>query len=107
MGGTAGIVVGSESNGSATINVAIGTNSGSLISGTGGLVKGAAVQIALPDRPTKDDLARHLDGLRNTVRGRMVLVGEPRVVPVTFNDMEERYDDVEDRAVRKPQFGTS
>lgn len=37
LGGAAGIVVGSASNGSATINVAVATNSGSLITGTGGL----------------------------------------------------------------------
>ena len=61
--------------------------------GTDGRVKGTAVQITLPNRPTKEELTRHLEGLRNTVRGRIVLIGEHRVVPVTFNDMDERLDD--------------
>jgi carboxypeptidase Q len=62
---------------------------------TNGPVKGTAVQITLPARPTKDVLAIHLDALRNTVKGRIVLVGAAQNVPVTFNDMPERYDDTE------------
>ena len=63
--------------------------------GTNGPVKAAAVQITLPVRPTKEQLTTHLDSLRNTVRGRIVLVGAHQNVPVTFNDMPERYDDSE------------
>ena len=63
--------------------------------GTNGTVKGTAVQIALPSRPTKAELTTHLDALRNTVKGRIVLVGATQQVPVTFNDMPERYDDSE------------
>ncbi len=63
--------------------------------GTNGPVKAAAVQITLPVRPTKEELAIHLDALRNTVRGRIVLVGAHQRVPVTFNDTPERYDDSE------------
>ena len=39
------------------------------------------------------DLAAHLDALRRTVRGKIVLVGAHQKVPVTFNDMPERHDD--------------
>jgi len=61
--------------------------------GTNGPVRAQAVQITLPVRPTKDELATHLDKLRNTVAGRIVLVGAHRPVPVTFNDMPERHDE--------------
>jgi hypothetical protein len=63
--------------------------------GTNGPVKAQAVQITLPTRPTKEELTTHLESLRNTVKGRIVLVGAHQQVPVTFNDMPERYDDSE------------
>jgi hypothetical protein len=61
--------------------------------GTNGPVKAQAVQITLPARPTKEELTTHLESLRNTVKGRIVLVGAHQRVPVTFNDPPERYDD--------------
>jgi hypothetical protein len=63
--------------------------------GTKGAVRGEAVQITLPARPTKEELATHLDALRSSVRGRIVLVGPHQRVPVTFNDPPERRDDRE------------
>jgi hypothetical protein len=61
--------------------------------GTSGPVRAAAVQITLPVRPTKEQLSAHLEALRNTVRGKIVLVGAHQQVSVTFNDMPERRDD--------------
>jgi carboxypeptidase Q len=61
--------------------------------GTNGPVKAAAVQITLPTRPTKQELAAHLDALRGAVRGKIVLVGAHQRVSVTFNDMPERRED--------------
>ena len=61
--------------------------------GTRGPVKASAVQIEIPARPTKEELSAHLASLRQTVRGKIVLVGAHRRVPVTFNDMPERIDD--------------
>jgi carboxypeptidase Q len=61
--------------------------------GTNGPVRAAAVQITLPNRPTKDQLATHLDALRHSVRGRIVLVGAHQQVSVTFNEMPERRED--------------
>jgi hypothetical protein len=61
--------------------------------GTNGPVKAQAVHITLPTRPTKEELTAHLESLRNTVRGRIVLVGAHRQVPVTFNEAPERFDD--------------
>ena len=63
--------------------------------GTNGPVKATAVQITLPVRPTKEELAIHLDALRNTVRGRSCSSALTQRVPVTFNDTPERYDDSE------------
>ena len=63
--------------------------------GTMGAVKGEAVQITLPVRPTKEDLATHLEALKNRIRGRIVLVGAHQRVPITFNDPPERRDDRE------------
>jgi carboxypeptidase Q len=63
--------------------------------GTNGPVKAAAVQITLPTRPTKDELAAHLDTLKDAVRGKIVLVGLHQQVAVTFNDVPERREDRE------------
>lgn len=63
--------------------------------GTNGPVTAAAVQITLPSRPTKEALSAHLSALANAVRGKIVLVGAHQRVPVTFNDMPERFDDRE------------
>ena len=63
--------------------------------GTNGPVRAAAVQITLPVRPTKEQLAAHLDALRGTVKGKIVLVGAHQQVSVTFNDLPERREDRE------------
>ncbi len=63
--------------------------------GTNGPVRAAAVQITLPVRPTKEQLAAHLDALKSTVEGKIVLVGAHQRVLVTFNDPPERRDDRE------------
>ena len=71
--------------------------------GTNGTVTGAAVQIELPNRPTKEELTAALEALRTTVKGKIVLVGKPRSVAVTFNkpalrresqDLRSTYDPV-------------
>ena len=63
--------------------------------GTNGPVRAAAVQITLPVRPTKEVLSAHLEALKSTVKGKIVLVGAHQRVPVTFNDPPERRDDRE------------
>jgi hypothetical protein len=71
--------------------------------GTNGPVKAQIVQMVLPVTPTRDELAKYLDGYRRAVNGKIVLVGAPRVVPVSFNDPPERYDDEEVlRAINQP-----
>jgi len=63
--------------------------------GTGGAVRGSAVQLTLPQRPTRDVLTAHLDSFKDKVRGRMVLVGTPQRVLVTFNPTPLRRDDAD------------
>src|SRR4051794_14078367 len=69
--------------------------------GTKGIVHGKAVNIAIPDQPTADELATYLSTVRNQVRGAIVLVGKPRTVPVNLTpppkrnadaDLKARYD---------------
>lgn len=61
--------------------------------GTRGPVRAAAVQITLPVRPDREELASHLEALKAGVRGKIVLVGAHQLVPVTFKDMPERRED--------------
>jgi len=49
--------------------------------GTNGAVKGAALQVTLPRQPTREELAAHLESLKATVKGKIVLVNAPAVVP--------------------------
>jgi carboxypeptidase Q len=62
--------------------------------GTNGAARGAAVQIVLPPAPiTQADLTTYLESIRNTVKGKMVLVGRHQFVPVTFNPAPLRRED--------------
>lgn len=61
--------------------------------GTTGAVRGQALPLTLPERPTRDVLTAHLEPLKDQVRGRMVLVGRPQQVLVTFNPPALRRED--------------
>jgi len=69
--------------------------------GTKGIVHGKAVNIVIPEQPTADELAAYLGTVKSKVRGAIVMVGKPRVVPVnitlapkrnTDEDVKARYD---------------
>jgi hypothetical protein len=60
---------------------------------TNGPVRAAAVQITLPQRPTQDSLNAYFAQIKDTVKERMVLVGPPQRVLVTFNQPPLRSDD--------------
>ena len=60
---------------------------------TNGAATGDAVQIVLPQNPTKAALTAYLDSVKEKVRGKIVLVGKPAVVPVNFNPPVKRQDD--------------
>jgi carboxypeptidase Q len=66
--------------------------------GTNGAVTAQAFQLTPPERPTKEELAAYLDGVKGKVKGRIVLVGKPQFVPVTLNPTPRRLDDQQTRA---------
>jgi len=63
--------------------------------GTNGVVRAPTVQMTLPQRPTREELDAHLAPLARAVRGRIVLVGTPQRVLVTFNPPALRREDAD------------
>ena len=63
--------------------------------GTKGVARGQAMQMTLPERPTRDALTAYLDGLKATVTGKIVLVGPAQQVLVTFNPPALRREDAD------------
>ena len=70
--------------------------------GTTGTVVAPVVKIILPSEPTKEVLAKFFDAHRSTVQGRIVMVGEPAVVPVTILPPQKRREDNDVRAQYDP-----
>ncbi len=60
---------------------------------TKGAVSGQAFQMILPDRPTQAELTTYFDSVKDQVRGKMVLVGNPNKVQVNFEPPSKRIDD--------------
>jgi hypothetical protein len=60
---------------------------------TKGNVQAKAYQLILPDRPTQDQLTAAFTREKARVRGRIVLIGKPQVVPVNLNPPDKRLDD--------------
>ena len=65
---------------------------------TRGVVHAAAMQLTPPERPTADALKTYLYGIGDTVSGRIVLMGAPRVVPVDTQPSAKRLSDTEARS---------
>jgi len=63
--------------------------------GTNGIVRAQAVQLTLPQRPTRDVLTTHLEALKDVVKEKFVLVGVPQTVLVTFNAPALRREDAD------------
>ncbi len=55
-------------------------------------VTAEAFQIILPERPTLAELTSYFNSIREQVKGRMVLVGNPALVPVNFSHPLMRID---------------
>jgi carboxypeptidase Q len=71
--------------------------------GTSGPVRAEAVQITMPQQPTKAQLTEHLAALQDKVKGKIVLVGAHQAIPESFNEPPERRDDQEVlRALQAP-----
>ena len=62
---------------------------------TKGTAVGPAFQIVLPERPTQEQLTAYFDTVRDKVRGRVVLVGKPAVLPVNITPPAKRVADEE------------
>ena len=65
--------------------------------GTAGPVRARAVQIVVPERPTRQQLDFYLATVREQVRGKIVLVGRHTLLPVSFNPPYKRRDELEAR----------
>ena len=61
--------------------------------GTNGVAKGAAMQVTLPRQPTREELTTHLESLKASLKGKIVLVNAPTLVSVTFNPPPLRRED--------------
>ena len=61
--------------------------------GTKGAATASAVQIALPERPTQEQLSAYFDTVRDKVRGKIVLVGKHTVLPVQITPPAKRLAD--------------
>ena len=70
--------------------------------GTNGAVKGKAVNIVPPDRPTADELSTYLDTVKKQVSGAIVMVGASRFVPVNLNPPAKRRADEDLKAQYDP-----
>ena len=60
---------------------------------TRGTVKANATQIILPERPTQEQFNAFVAKEKTKIRGRIVLVGKHRVVPVNLTPAPKRADD--------------
>ena len=60
---------------------------------TKGTVQAGAFQLVLPERPTQEQLTMVLNNNKARVRGKIVLVGKPAVIPVNLNPPAKRLSD--------------
>jgi len=79
--------------------------------GTNGTVTAHAWQLLMPERPTPAELTAFLDGMKDKVKGKIVLVGKHTLVPVNLTPPAKRRADDQVRAQYDPnnpnagQFG--
>jgi hypothetical protein len=69
-------------------------------------VKGEVVSLVPPETPTEQELADYLAPFAHRVRGGIVMVGPPPVVPVNFNERPKRTPDDQARERYAPQDPT-
>ncbi len=74
--------------------------------GTKGAVKGTAVNIVIPEQPTPEELAAYFAGVKDRVKGAVVLVGLPRAVPVNITPPAKRRADEDVKAQYDPDSPT-
>jgi len=70
--------------------------------GTNGAVKGNAINLAIPEQPTPEELAAYFATVKTRVKGAIVLVGPPRAVPVNMTPPAKRRADEDVQAQYDP-----
>jgi carboxypeptidase Q len=65
---------------------------------TEGALAGKVYQMITPDSPTEDELKAFLENEKEKVKGKMVMVGKHRVIPVNFEPENKRMTDDEAKA---------
>src|SRR6185369_6837412 len=60
---------------------------------TKGTVQAKALQLVLPQRPSQEQLDIFLNNYKAKVRGKIVLIGKPAVIPVNLNPPAKRLTD--------------
>ena len=75
--------------------------------GTDGPVSGRAVEITLPEHPTSEELNAYFATARDRIKGNLVLIGKPGVVPVTIVPPAKRLNDDELRKRYDPNATSS
>jgi hypothetical protein len=60
---------------------------------TKGTVQASALQLVVPDRVTQNQLKIFLNNYKAKVRGKIVLIGKPAVIPVNLNPPAKRLSD--------------
>lgn len=66
--------------------------------GTNGTVSGRAFSLLIPQRPTQEVLTQYFNSVKDQVRGKIVLVGAPGIVPVNITPPPKRMDDAQAKA---------
>ena len=56
-------------------------------------VRGQAFQFNLPELPTQDELTAYFESIKTQVKGKMILMGKPAVIPVNINPQAKRLND--------------
>lgn len=69
---------------------------------TRGVVRAQVIQVAPPNRPTQDALTAFLEGVKEKVKGKIVLVGAFHQIPITFNPAPKRREEADLRAQYDP-----
>jgi carboxypeptidase Q len=72
--------------------------------GTNGPTRAATIQVTLPERPTQEELTAYFDEIKDSAKGKMVLVNPPQRVLVTLNAPPPRLEDSEVLARFNPEL---
>ncbi|HET9741476.1 MAG TPA: M20/M25/M40 family metallo-hydrolase [Terriglobales bacterium] len=70
--------------------------------GTNGPLTADVAVIEPPERPTQEKLAAYLNTVTDAVKGKIVMVGKPRQIPINFNEPAKRRDEADLRNLFDP-----